>query len=232
MVSATVAATASPWVPVFAAAVGAGAALVVGVLTQLWTGHRENVRWSREREDRQKQWEREDQARQEQRRREDQARQEEWRRERDDRQEQWQREDRLRWLQGKQAAYAGLIAGLDEWDHELGSARAARTVDAEFPDVQKLWPQELDTAELKHRGKTARDALALVQFMAPKAVGGLARRTVQDREEFQVVHLATQPTDAADLNARWDRLRKRRRELLTAMREDLGLETTPEGAER
>ncbi len=55
--------TASPWVPVLAAAVGAGAAVVVGVLTQLWTGQRENIRWSREREDRRELWQRERQDR-------------------------------------------------------------------------------------------------------------------------------------------------------------------------
>lgn len=55
--------TASPWVPVLAAAVGAGAALVVGILTQWWTGRRESVQWSREREDRKEQWERERQDR-------------------------------------------------------------------------------------------------------------------------------------------------------------------------
>ena len=68
--------------------------------------------------------------------------------------------------------------------------------------------------------------------MAPKAVGGLARRTIQDREEFQVIHLAARPTDPADLDARWMRLLKRRRELLTSMRDDLGLEIgsgDPEG---
>jgi hypothetical protein len=61
--SAAAAATASPWVPVLAAVVGAGAALVVGILTQFWTGRRENIRWSREREDRKEQWGRERQDR-------------------------------------------------------------------------------------------------------------------------------------------------------------------------
>lgn len=61
--SAAAGITPSPWVPVLAAAVGAGAALVVGILTQLWTGRRENVRWSRERDDRKEQWRRERQDR-------------------------------------------------------------------------------------------------------------------------------------------------------------------------
>jgi hypothetical protein len=178
-------ATTPLWVPLMIAAVGLATTIGAAVLTQWWASRREDVRWGRER---------------------------------DDRQEQWKREDSLRWLQDRQQAYARLIAALDEWDHELGSARAALTIDAEFAEYEKLWPKELDTAELKRRGKTARDALALVQFMAPKAVGGLARRTVQDREEFQVIHLATQPTDATDLNERWARLRARRRDLLAAMR--------------
>jgi hypothetical protein len=179
------------------------------ILTQRRTDRREDVRWKRE------QGERKDQ----------------WQRERDDRQEQWKREDSLRWLQDKQAAYARLIAALDEWDQELGSARAARTIDAEFREYQELWPKELDAAELKRRDKAAREALPLVQFMAPKAVGGLARRTIQDREEFRVIHLAAQPTDPSDLDARWMRLLRRRRELLTAMRDDLGLEIDSENQE-
>jgi hypothetical protein len=179
------------------------------ILTQRRTDRREDVRWEREQADRKDQWQRE----------------------RDDRLEQWKREDSLRWLQDKQAAYARLIAALDEWDQELGSARAARTVDAEFKEYEQLWPKELDMTESKRRGKAAREALALVQFMSPNALGGLARRTVQDREEFQVIHLAVQPTDAADLNARWMRLLKRRRELLAAMRDDLGLEIGSEDPE-
>lgn len=67
--------------------------------------------------------------------------------------------------------------------------------------------------------------------MSPKALGGLARRTVQDREEFQVIHLAVQPTDPAELNARWMRLLRRRRDLLAAMRVDLGLEIGSEDPE-
>lgn len=180
------------------------------ILTQRRTDRREEVRWKREQGDRKDQWQRE----------------------RDDRQAQWKREDSLRWLQDKKAAYARLIAALDEWDQELGSARAASTIDAEFREYQELFPEELDTAELKRRGKGTREALALVQFMAPKAVGGLARRTIQDREEFQVIHLVARPTDPADLDARWMRLLKRRRELLTSMRDDLGLEIgsgDPEG---
>jgi hypothetical protein len=64
----------SSWVPVIAAAVGAGSALIVGILTQLSAGHREDVRWSRERQDREEQW-----------RRERQDREEQWGRERQDR---------------------------------------------------------------------------------------------------------------------------------------------------
>jgi hypothetical protein len=59
----TTAAAASPWVPVVAASVGAGAALIVGVLTQWWSTRRENQRWERERGERQKQWQREDSLR-------------------------------------------------------------------------------------------------------------------------------------------------------------------------
>jgi hypothetical protein len=57
--AAAATATVSPWVPVIAASVGAAAALIVGVLTQLWSGRRERQQWERERKDRQQQWERE-----------------------------------------------------------------------------------------------------------------------------------------------------------------------------
>lgn len=201
------------WVPLVTAGAGLvagiGAAMGAAILTQRRTDRREDVRWKREQGDRNNHWQRE----------------------RDDRQEQWRREDSLRWLQDKQAAYTRLIAALDEWDQELGSARAAHTVDAAFREYEELWPKELDAAELKRRGKAAREALALVQFMAPKAVSGLARRAVQDREEFRVIHLTVQPTDPADLDARWMRLLKRRREVLTAMRDDLGLEIGSEDPE-
>lgn len=60
--SAVTGTTASPWIPVLAAAVGATAALAVGLVTQLWTAHRENVRWSREAEERREQWQRERRA--------------------------------------------------------------------------------------------------------------------------------------------------------------------------
>jgi len=204
---------ATVWVPLVTAGAGLiagiGATMGAAILTQRRTDRREDVRWKREQGDRKDQWQRE----------------------RDDRQEQWKREDSLRWLQDKQAAYARLIAALDEWDQELGSARAARTVDAEFREYEELWPKELDTAELKRRGKVAREVLALVQLMAPRAVGGLARRTIQDHEEFQVIHLTVRPTDPAYLNARWMRLLKRRRELLTAIRDDLGLEISSEDSD-
>jgi hypothetical protein len=198
------------WVPLVTAGAGlvagVGAAMGATILTQRRTDRREDVRWKREQADRKDQWQRE----------------------RDDRQEQWTREDSLRWLQNKQAAYARLMTALDDWDQELGFARAARMVDAEFREYEKLWPKELDRVELKRRGKAAREALALVQFMAPQEVGGLARRIIQDREEFQVIHLTVQPTDPADLNTRWTRLLGRRRELMTAMRDDLGLEISSE----
>jgi len=42
---------------------------------------------------------------------------------------------------------------------------------------------------------------------------------------------SAQPTDTADLETRWIRLLKRRRELLTAMRDDLGLEIGSEDAQ-
>jgi hypothetical protein len=123
---------------VIAAAVGAGAALIVGVLAQLWSGHRENVRWSREKEDREKLWQRE----------------------RQDRQEQWQREDSLCWHQDRQQAYARLIAALNEWDNELRRAVAIRQNEAKFGEER-----EIDTTEIERRATAARETLPLVLFM-------------------------------------------------------------------
>lgn len=102
MVNTIVAATAasstpSPWwVTIVAASVGAGAAIIVGIITALATGHRENVRWGRERTERDRQWQRE----------------------RDERREQWKREDSLRWVPTRQEAYAQLIANLRDWNSE------------------------------------------------------------------------------------------------------------------
>jgi hypothetical protein len=146
--SATTATAASPWLPVIAAAVGAGAALIVGVLTQLWTGHRENARWSREREDRKDQWQREDQARR----------------------DQWQREDAQRWLQDRQQVYARLMAALDDWNVAVNQGMARRHTDALVGERS-----EYDSAEWNELSRAARAAEGLVELMAPESVRGLVR---------------------------------------------------------
>jgi hypothetical protein len=64
--AATATTTASPWVPVIAATVGAAAALIVGVVTQLWSGRRERQQWEHERQYRKQQWKHERQDRQQQ----------------------------------------------------------------------------------------------------------------------------------------------------------------------
>lgn len=172
------------------------------------TGHRENVRWERERDDRQKQWEREDQARGEQ-----------WERERDDRQKQWQREDSLRWQEERQQAYARLIAALYEWDNALRWAVATRENEARFGEGRGL-----DTAEIERRATAARETLALVQLMAPKRISALASRAIGDRGVFRITHLEAKPIDLTHVDAGWKRLLERRSELLAAMQENLGLE--------
>jgi hypothetical protein len=220
--STTVAATPSPWFVVIAAAVGAGAALIVGILTQLWTGHRENVRWSREREDRDKQWEREGQARREQ-----------WGRERDDRREQWQREDSLRWQQDRQRAYAGLMAALDEWDREMNSVVVDLKLAARLGERA-----EVEVDEIKRLGTVARQASALVQLMAPEAVRSLAESAVRDRQAYRgsmspkIIGLSgDNPSDFTELDARRGRLYEGTSRLREAMRDDLGIksQTGPPG---
>ncbi len=195
------AATASPWVPVAAAAVGAGAVLIVGILTQLWADHREKKRWQREREDRQEQW----------------------RREREDRQVQWEREDSLRWLQDRQQAYARFVAALFEWDARLSKARVACKYDAEFGTRTKL-----DTAEIAGTRMAARQDLTLVQFMAPEEIRSLARSAVTFREAFLMVHLDVDEVNVAELDAAWNQLSTSMTALLKAMRNDLRIEIAVE----
>ena len=117
------------WVPLVTAGVGLiagiGAAMGTAILTQRRTDRREDVRWQREREDRQEQW----------------------RRERQDRQEQWQREDSLRWLQHRQAAYARLTTALFQWDAELRSVGERRQADAPVSEQTQVDWNEMDRRE-------------------------------------------------------------------------------------
>ena len=218
-VSTTAAATAttSPWVPVIAASLGAGAALFVGVLTQWGSSRREKQRWDREREDRQEQWLQEAKSRRKQ-----------WQQERRARQEQWQREDSLRWHQELQQAYARLMAALDEWDRELLSVvttriRAARTNE----------PPEIEMEELTRLGETAGKASALVQLMAPETVGSLAEAAIKDRQAFRITYLElrvaglypNRSSRTEELRPQLAKLRNRTSGLRDAIRGDLGIES-------
>jgi hypothetical protein len=199
---AEAATTTNPWEPVLAAAVGAGAALIVGILTQLWTGHRENVRWDRERSERQNQWQRE----------------------REDRQGQWRREDSQRWLQIRQQAYARLIADLHDWDDKLRPAVTRRKLDAEFGGRM-----EIDKTEAEQARRAAREDFALVQFMAPQELAGRARYAVSLREAIQVIYLEPDPeteeVNVAELDQQWENAFQTRKSLEQDMRDDLGIES-------
>jgi hypothetical protein len=188
-------ATTPLWVPLTIAAVGLTTTVGAAVLTQWWASRREDVRWSRER---------------------------------NDRHEQWQREDSQRWHQDRQQAYARLIAALGDWDSTLSSAIAARTVDDAMEDLKEytqLWPAEQDTAELDRKMRTVREALTLVEFMAPKAVRDLARQAVSEHQLLPVTWLRKkQPLGVSELRWRRGALERQRSELLAAMRENLGLE--------
>ena len=107
------------------------------ILTQRRTDRREDVRWQREREDRQEQWQRE----------------------RQDRQEQWQREDSLRWPQHRQAAYARLTTALFQWDAELRSVGERRQADASVSEQTQV-----DWTEMDRRERDTREALDSVLF--------------------------------------------------------------------
>jgi hypothetical protein len=88
-----------------------------------------------------------------------------WQREREDRADQWRREDRLRWLQDRQQVYARLLAVLYEWDRWLLSG-----IETRRNDLEQGQRSELDAAERIRVSKAAREALPLVQFMAPETV--------------------------------------------------------------
>jgi hypothetical protein len=53
-------ATTPVWIPLVAAGAGFAAAIVTGIVAQGYASRREDVRWGRERQDRQQQWQRED----------------------------------------------------------------------------------------------------------------------------------------------------------------------------
>jgi hypothetical protein len=146
-----------------------------------------------------------------------------WQRERGDRGDQWRREDSLRWLQDRQQAYARLMAALYEWDGVLLSAVASR-----HNDLALKQRTELDTAERIRVSRTAREALPLVQFMAPDIIRSRARQAVTDRESFWIVHLTPDPPDRAAMDAGWTRLTERTSVLREAMRNDLGLASETE----
>ncbi len=192
---------ATVWVPLVTAGVGLltgiGAAMGTAILTQRRTDRREDVRWQREREDRQEQWQREQR----------------------DRQEQWQREDSLRWLQYRQAAYARLTTALFQWDAELGSAGKRRKADALAGERTQV-----DWTEMDRRARDTREALDSVLFLAPGGVGALARTVIKRREIFRSTCLAPQEVAPADLDKGLVELVESRRSLRDALRNDVELE--------
>jgi hypothetical protein len=189
----------SVWVPLVTAAVGLITGLGTSIFAQRRADSREDVRWQRERQDRQEQW----------------------RQERQTRHEQWEREDSHRLLQDRQQAYGRLIAALYTWDDELRRTRADPDVAARLNERS-----ELDTPELRRLRTGARDARALVDLMASNTVRRLARSAQIDREEFGTVHLAGDgPADPAQTAEAWARVRKGTVSLREAMRSDIGLQS-------
>jgi hypothetical protein len=191
------------WIPVIAAGVGAVAALIVGVITNLWTGHRDKIRWQNERTEREQQWGRE----------------------RDARQQQWQREDNQRWLQTRQQMYARLIAEMHDWDDKLLGAVTSRRLDAKFPPYR-----EIDKSGIQQARQGARETSALVEFMSQEKVAGPARTAVVLRRHVELLldpKPGSEDVDIAELDKNWDRAQKSLSTLTKAMRDDLGLTEAP-----
>jgi hypothetical protein len=200
--AAAAASSSSPspwWVTVVAASVGAGAAIIVGIITALATGHRENVRWGRERTERDRQWQRE----------------------RDERRDQWEREDSLRWVQTRQEAYARLIADLRDWDSELLSALTVLKLNGQYGD-----DREIDKTGAEQAQSAARDAMTLAEFLAPNSVAGQAGTAFRN---FQLLHAGVRgyptlpPGGVDELQKLWERATHARTTLERSMRDDLGL---------
>jgi len=123
-------------------------------LTQWWAGYRENVRWQRENQDRDVRWQRE----------------------RQDREMQWQRERRDRREEDRRKQYADLIAALDTWQSALESLRVTVLyAEATGPDLE---PDDMDMNEFWRDRDTARQAMAIVDLVAPPKVRSLGHRAV------------------------------------------------------
>jgi hypothetical protein len=193
VVSTAVGATATTglWVPVIAASIGATAAVLVGVVTQWWSGRRDRQHWEHEREDLREQWEHE----------------------REERREQWDRERAIRWLQDRQQAYARLIAALDAWDDALETAMDTRKKDA--ATGEHTHPEGYDAVY-----KTATEALAVVGLLASGSLIPEAMLAVAKRENFWR-RLRIEDMDISKLRRDWRQLRIMRDNLMSAMRKDL-----------
>jgi hypothetical protein len=182
------------WVTVTASLV---AALGAVALTQWWAGYRENVRWQRENQDRDVRWQRE----------------------RQDREMQWQRERRDRREEDRRKQYADLIAALDTWQSALESLRVTVLyAEATGPDLE---PDDMDMNEFWRDRDTARQAMAIVDLVAPPKVRSLGHRAVEAGETLNV---NVRSEDVAS------DFRECRTALNDAMREDLGLQATAEVA--
>lgn len=204
--AAAAASSSSPspwWVTVVAASVGAGAAIIVGIITALATGHRENVRWKRERTERDRQWQRE----------------------RDERRGQWEREDSLRWVQTRQEAYARLVANLRDWDSELLSALTVLKLNKQYGDNR-----EIDKTRTEQAQSAARDTLTLAEFLAPDSVADQAGTAFRN---LQLLHAGIRgyptlpPGGVDELQKLWERATHAQATLKRSLRDDLGLAGVP-----
>jgi hypothetical protein len=142
-----------------------------------------------------------------------------WERERQDRDVRWERERQDRREEDRRQQYANLIAVLDYWQSIVESLRADIR---DFEDTDRdIEPGDVDWSELWHHRDTARQAMAIVDLVAPPEVRSLGHRAV---EAGLTLSDNVRAADAAS------EFRERRTALNDAMRDDLGLPATAEVA--
>jgi hypothetical protein len=151
------------WVPLVTTVVGLvagiGTAMATAILTQQRTDRREDIRWRRERCDRQEEWARTDKQR-------------------------WLIETQQAYarLIGALRDWENMLRfAVKARGYEVERVRRDDAENAVFDKVFGRTEVEIDTAELDRKYRTAWEALNLVQFIAPESTGELAERALWSR---------------------------------------------------
>ena len=136
----------------------------------------------------------------------------------------WQRERQDRREEDRRQQYANLIAILDYWQSALESLRTnVLYAEATGPELE---PDDIPMNELWRHRDAARQALAVVDLIAPPKVRSLGRRAVEAGEMLNV-NVTSHRAEGVSNDFREGRIA-----LSEAMREDLGLQATAEVAEK